>query len=144
MHKCKYINNHKTGNYIVSSLFLRIYEKKHVSLQFEIVLAMEIHFEKKYLSDLYYTAKTTDRKYRFQPDIIKRFIRTIDILEKVESTEDLYRFHALNYEVLVGNMKGLESVRVGDKYRIIFKSEKVSSNTVLTICNIIELTNHYK
>lgn len=105
---------------------------------------MEIHFEKEYLSDLYYTAKTSDRKYRFQPDIIKRYIRVVDILEKVERIEDLYRFHSLNYEVLVGNLKGLESVRVGDKYRIIFRSEEVSSNTVLTICNIIELTNHYK
>lgn len=105
---------------------------------------MEIHFDKEYLSDLYYTAKTSDKKHRFQPDIVKRYIRAIDILEKVESTEDLYRFTSLNYEALVGDLKGLESVRVGDKYRLIFKSKKVSASMVLTICNIIELTNHYK
>ena len=105
---------------------------------------MEIRFEKEYLSELYYTAKTKDKKHRFQPNIIKRYIRTVDIMESVQSTEDLYRFNALNYEVLQGDKKGLESVRVGDKYRIIFKSEKIVSSTVLTICNLIDLTNHYK
>jgi len=105
---------------------------------------MEIHFEKEYLSELYYTGKTTDKKHRFQPDIVKRYIRAVDILENVETTEELYRFHALNYEALIGDLKGLESVRVGDKYRILFKTEKVSESIVLTICNIIDLTNHYK
>lgn len=105
---------------------------------------MEIHFEKEYLSELYYTAKTTDKKHRFQPTIVKRYIRTIDIMESVQSTEDLYRFNSLNYEILSGDLKGFESVRVGDKYRIVFRSEKIVSNTVLTICNIIDLTNHYK
>lgn len=95
------------------------------------------------LSELYYQGKCTDKKHRFQPDIVKRYVRTIDIMEAVNTVEDLYRFHALHYEALVGDKKGLESVRVGDQYRIEFQSRKVEGETTLTICNIIEL-NHYQ
>lgn len=105
---------------------------------------MEIVFDKDYLSDLYYTGKSSDKKHRFQPDIVKRYIRVIDIMEAVNCVEDLYRFHALHYESLVGDKKGLESVRVGDQYRIEFQSRKVVDETVITVCNIIELTNHYQ
>jgi len=105
---------------------------------------MEIVFKKEYLSDLYYKGKCSDKKHRFQPDIVRRYIRTIDIMEAVNGIEDLYRFHALHYEVLVGDKKGLESVRVGDQYRIEFQSQKIEGETTITICNIIELTNHYQ
>ena len=110
----------------------------------EIHSKMDIVFEKEYLSELYYQGKCTDKKHRFQPDIVKRYVRTIDIMEAVNKVEDLYRFHALHYEALVGDKKGLASVRVGDQYRIEFQSRKVEGETTLTICNIIELTNHYQ
>lgn len=110
----------------------------------EIHSKMDIVFEKEYLSELYYQGKCTDKKHRFQPDIVKRYVRTIDIMEAVNKVEDLYRFHALHYEALVGDKKGLESVRVGDQYRIEFQSRKVEGETTLTICNIIEVTNHYQ
>ena len=110
----------------------------------EIHSKMDIVFEKEYLSELYYQGKCTDKKHRFQPDIVKRYVRTIDIMEAVNTVEDLNRFHALHYEALVGDKKGLESVRVGDQYRIEFQSRKVEGEKTLTICNIIELTNHYQ
>ncbi len=50
--------------------------------------------------------------------------------------------NGLNYEKLKGDKSGLESVRVNDKYRIEFISTK--ENNEITICNIIELSNHYK
>lgn len=105
---------------------------------------MEISFEKEYLSELYYHGHTSDKKHRFQPDIIKRYIRTVDILESVAKVEDLHLFNALHYEVLVGDKRGLESVRVGDKYRLEFRTKKIVSETALTICDLIDLTNHYK
>lgn len=117
---------------------------KILYLCIEIHSKMDIVFEKEYLSELYYQGKCTDKKHRFQPDIVKRYVRTIDIMEAVNKVEDLYRFHALHYEALVGDKKGLESVRVGDQYRIEFQSRKVEGETTLTICNIIELTNHYQ
>ena len=105
---------------------------------------MEITFDKTYLEELFYTGKTTDKKYRFQPQIIAKYRKTIDVLGSVTVVEDLFRYHGLRYEALHGDREGLESVRVNDQYRIEFKTTKVISETVLTICNIVELSNHYK
>ena len=41
---------------------------------------MEIIFDKKYLEELYYNGKTTDKKHRFQPQIAKKYKTTIDTL----------------------------------------------------------------
>ena len=105
---------------------------------------MDIIFEKTYLEELFFTGKTSDKKYRFQPQIIKKYRKTVDVLEAVAGIEDLFRYNGLQYEVLGGDKKGLESVRVNDQYRIEFKTTKVVSETVLTICSIVELSNHYK
>lgn len=105
---------------------------------------MEIKFDKTYLEELYIDGKTSDKKYRFQPQIIAKYRKTVDLLESVDTVEDLYRFHSLHYKMLVGDKAGLESVRVNDQYRIEFKTTKIVSEIVVTICNIIELSNHYK
>lgn len=105
---------------------------------------MEITFKKDYLRELFETGKTTDKKHRFQPHVINKYRKTIDILESVTGIEDLYKYNSLNYEVLKGDKKGLESVRVNDQYRIEFTTNIVVSETAITICNIIELSNHYK
>lgn len=105
---------------------------------------MEIKFDKKYLEELYLNGKTFDKKHRFQPQIIAKYRKTVDLLESLAMVEDLYRYHSLHYEVLVGDKAGLESVRINDQYRIEFKTTKVISEVVVVLCNIIELSNHYK
>ena len=100
---------------------------------------MEIKFDKEYLEELYLEGKTSDKKHRFQPPIVAKYRKTIDLLESVAVVEDLFR-----YETLVGDKAGLESVRVNEQYRIEFKTTKVVSEIVVTVCNIIELSNHYK
>lgn len=105
---------------------------------------MEIKFDKKYLEELYLNGKTSDKKHRFQPQIVAKYRKTVDLLESLSMVEDLYRYHSLHYEVLVGDKAGLESVRVNDQYRIEFKTTKVVSEVVVTLCNIMELSNHYK
>ena len=105
---------------------------------------MEITFDKRYLKELYETGKTGDKKHRFQPQTVRKYRKTIDLLESVSVVEDLFRYNSLHYEVLRGDKSGLESVRVDDRYRIEFKTERVVSETVVTICNIIELSNHYQ
>jgi len=105
---------------------------------------MEIKFDKDYLEELFYTGKTTDKKHRFQPQIAVKFKKTIIILQSVSCVEDLFPYNALCYKKLKGEKDGLESVRVNDQYRIEFKTTKVFSETVVTICNIIELSNHYE
>lgn len=102
---------------------------------------MEIKFEKDYLRELFYEGVTSDKQHRYQPEIVKRYVRTVNILDSVEKVVDLYRYRSLRYEKLQGDKKGTESVRVNDQYRIEFKS---SEKEGITICNIIELSNHYK
>ena len=104
---------------------------------------MEIIFEKEYLRELFYDGKTSDKKHRFQPQVISRYIRVLNILDSVDKVEDLFRFHSLNYEKLTGDKAGLESVRVNHQYRIEFKSSIKDSEKTITICNFIELSNHY-
>lgn len=105
---------------------------------------MEIKFDKEYLEELYLTGKTSDKKHRFQPQIIAKYRKAVDLLESLTSIEDLYRYHSLHYEALVGDKSGLESLCVNDQYRIEFKTTKIVSEIVLIVCNIIELSNHYK
>lgn len=106
---------------------------------------MIVSFKKEYLKELYETGKTTDKKHRFQPEIIRGYAKCIYRMQEAESIEDLCKFRSLRYEELKGDKKGLSSVRVNDKYRIEFTvSEIGDGETIFTICNIIELSNHYR
>ena len=106
---------------------------------------MNIKFDKKYLSELYYEGKCTEKKYRFQPNVVMKYKRRIDILNDAPCIEALYNINSLHYEILKGTKKGLSSIRVNDQYRIEFEvSETEDNEVVITICTIIELSNHYK
>jgi plasmid maintenance system killer protein len=105
---------------------------------------MKIIFDQEYLEQLYLYGRTSDKKHRFQPQVIAKYRKTIDLMESLQLIEDFYRFHSLNYEMLTGDKAGIESVRVNNQYRIEFKTSKVVSEIVVTVCNILELSNHYK
>lgn len=105
---------------------------------------MKITFEKKYLAELYLDGRCNDKKHRYQPQIVRKYIRVIDFMRATESIEGLMRVNSLNYEALKGDKKGIESVRVNDQYRIEFRSQQTDDESVVTICNILELSNHYK
>ena len=105
---------------------------------------MEIHFDKEYLQQLYEEGKTKDKKYRFQPQMVKRNQLRIKTLEYVQNIEELYAIRSFHYEVLKGDKAGISSIRVNDQYRIEFTVKQSTSETVVTICNILELSNHYK
>lgn len=51
---------------------------------------------------------------------------------------------SLNYEVLSGDKAGRSSVRVNDQYRVEFTVEPNDDEPILTICNVVDLSNHYK
>lgn len=103
---------------------------------------MIVVFGKDYLKELYVTGKS-DKKHRFQPDIVKRYKRRIDYLKQAGNIEELFLLKSLNYEVLSGGKKGISSIRVNDQYRIEFTVE-TTEEPIITICTIIELSNHYK
>lgn len=105
---------------------------------------MIVNFEKEYLLNLYTTGKTTDKKYRFQPQIIKKYIYVINLMSAQNDVNGLMQYHSLNYEHLHGDKEGRSSVRVNDQYRIEFTETIEEGRQVATICNIVELSNHYK
>ena len=106
---------------------------------------MEIIFEKDYLKQLYENGKAKNKKYRFQNAVIKKYKNAIDKLRVANQIEDLFPIKSLNYEKLKGDKNGLESIRVDQKYRIEFISTiEGEEPNCITICSIVELSNHYK
>jgi len=106
---------------------------------------MKIEFEKEYLSELYYTGKTTDKKHRFQPQVVNGYIKCVKALINSERMEELFTYNSLRYEKLKGNKKGLSSLRINDQYRLEFREIVNSNNTIeVEICSLTDITNHYK
>lgn len=105
---------------------------------------MIVTFEYEYLRVLYNDGKSPDKKHRFQPDIIKRYQKAINFLKNATSIEALWPIRSLQYEVLSGDKAGLSSVRVNDQYRVEFSVMVNDDQPILTICNVVELSNHYK
>ncbi len=87
---------------------------------------------------------TTNRKYWFQPQIVTKYVKVINLMKQVENMQGLMKYGSLHYEKLHGDKDGTSSVRVNDQYRIEFTETIEEGNTVATICNITELSNHYQ
>ena len=65
-------------------------------------------------------------------------------MKSIPDITSLAKYNSLNYEMLIGDKKGLSSIRVNDKYRIEFTIKESMEEPIVTVCNIIELSNHYK
>lgn len=104
---------------------------------------MKVKFNEDYLQDLYCHGKS-DKKHRFQPQIVRKYIHIIDLMISEDNVQGLWKYNSLNYERLEGVRAGLSSVRVNDQYRIEFEEETENGQAIATICNITELSNHYK
>lgn len=66
------------------------------------------------------------------------------VLRRVENIEQLYRINAMNYEVLHGDKEGISSVRINRKYRLEFTVREMMDEQIITICRLLEISNHYK
>ena len=104
---------------------------------------MKVLFDKEYLSLLYRTGNG-DNKHRFQPQVVKKYVKVIDLMIAVPDVNSLRQYISLNYEHLVGDKVMLSSVRVNNQYRIEFEEYVEGEETIATICNIVELSNHYQ
>ena len=62
----------------------------------------------------------------------------------VSDIVSLCKYNGLNLENLSGDRKGLCSIRVNNQYRIEFTMTEMQGEIVTSICNIVELSNHYK
>ena len=105
---------------------------------------MTVTFEKEYLRELYENGQASEKKYRFQPQIVKKYTRVIDLMMEQTNVMDLTRYGGLHYEHLHGDKEGLSSVKVNDQYRIEFREILQDDKTIAEVVNITELSNHYK
>ena len=106
---------------------------------------MKINFEKDYLRELYEKGKAQDKKHRFQPQVVKGYVKCVRVLYKARRIEDLFPFRSLNYEKLQGDKKGLSSVRINNQYRLEFREiASADDSAVIEICSLTDITNHYK
>lgn len=105
---------------------------------------MEIIFAKEYLITMYSTGQCADKKHRYQPGVVRKYIDIINLMKRTRDVMGLCQYNSLRYEKLSGNKKGLSSVRVNNQYRIEFEEHVRDGESVATICNITDLSNHHK
>ena len=105
---------------------------------------MIVTFEQTYLQELYTEGKASDKKHRFQPQIVSKYVKVVNLMKQLENVLGLAKYGSLHYEKLHGDKEGLSSVRVNDQSRIEFTESMEAGKQIATICNITELSNHYK
>ena len=105
---------------------------------------MIVAFEQEYLRDLYERGTTFDKKHRFQPQIVKKYIRTVELMKNVPNVMSLTQYGGLHYEALHGDKEGLSSVRVNEQYRIEFREIVKGEDRIAEVVSITDLSNHYK
>ena len=106
---------------------------------------MKIEFDQDYLFDLYTKGKTENRKFRFQPQLIKQYIKTVTTLKQAPDAEFLYTIKSLHYEKKSGILNDVEAVWINNQCRLEFKTRiEDDDSTTFTICTITDISNHYK
>lgn len=105
---------------------------------------MYIEFDKEYLKELYTEGKTSDKKHSYQPEVIRGYQKAVSALKRATGVEMLYQLHSLKYEVLQGDKRGISSVRINRKYRLEFTVREVLDEEIITICRLLEISNHYQ
>ena len=105
---------------------------------------MFIEFDKEYLRELFEQGRTGDKKHRYQPEVIRGYQKAVFLLSSANSITDLFQNNALNYEVLQGDKKGISSVRINRKYRLEFTVHEVFNEQIITLCRLLDISNHYK
>lgn len=105
---------------------------------------MHIEFDKEYLRELYEQGRTGDKKHRYQPEIVRGYQKAVLALLSANCVTDLFSHNALNYEALQGDKEGISSVRINRKYRLEFTVKEVMNEQIITVCKLLDISNHYK
>lgn len=71
-------------------------------------------------------------------------VKAVFSLISANCVTDLFRNNALNYEALQGDKAGISSVRINKKYRLEFTVREVMNEQIITVCRLLDISNHYK
>ena len=130
-------NTKKVIRYFANLFFIIIFAPKRLTV-------MVVTFNEDYLENLYTKGETGIKKIRFQPQIVRGYQKGIKYLIQAKRKEELFPFKSLHFEALHGDKEGRFSIKANDQYRIEFTLTETDEEPVVTICNIMELSNHYK
>lgn len=75
--------------------------------------------------------------------MVRNYVKRIITLAEGPNIESLYVLNSLHYKVLSGEREGISSIRIDLKYRLEFIVHR-EEELVVIICDILEMTNHYK
>lgn len=75
---------------------------------------MIVIFNKEYLKELYTRGVASEKKYRFQPQIVSKYIKVISLMQVQKDVLGLMKYGSLHYERLHGDKAGLSSVRINE------------------------------
>jgi plasmid maintenance system killer protein len=106
---------------------------------------MVVVFKNEALREIYEHGEETG-KPRYGKEIVRAFIRKIDMLASVENSVVLAKFQSLHLEALTREKKykGKHSIRVNDKYRIILKIVKQKNGwEIIEVSEIHDLTDYH-
>jgi toxin HigB-1 len=82
-------------------------------------------------ADLYH-GRQTSRVRRFPPNVARAALRKLDVLNAAHRLDDLRSPPANRLEALRGDLKGFNSIRVNDQWRIVFRWEDGAHDVSLT------------
>jgi proteic killer suppression protein len=102
---------------------------------------MIVRFKTQYLQKLFEQGEISG-KPKYNEEVLQKFRKTVLKLQYADNILDIKSLKSLNFEALKGKVKGLYSVRVDLKYRLLFRIEKdgiIAEGIIL----IEELSNHY-
>ena len=105
---------------------------------------MKVTFHEEYLEKLYTMGRCRNKKYRFQPQVVRGYQKAVKYLIQANRIEDLFPFKSLHFEALHGEKEGLFSVKANDQYRVEFSVTESEDKPIVTVCNVLELSTHYK
>ena len=106
---------------------------------------MNIESDDYSLVELIEKGKTSDKKYRKLPiAAINGFRKAIFYMRAADNIEVLKQFKGLHYEKLKCKLKGFESVRCNNVWRLIFKSYAKENSIIITEVKLVEISHHYE
>lgn len=106
---------------------------------------MDIEFRETYLQDLYESKKTTDKRFKSNPQLVEQYIKTVNKLKSVSKIEQLYQLKSLHYEKKQGNLKGKSAVYINKQFRLIFEEiPDENPPNEIRILALEEISKHYE
>lgn len=96
---------------------------------------MNVSFQSKWLLELYETGNS--KKLRKYPaGIADSFFEVMQIIESIDTIQDLFAFPSLRFEHLSGKRQHQHSLRLNKQFRLIVQLDNINTPSMFTIIDI--------